>query len=317
VVAYSGGWFVNQVALTAADVHFAHRWAVEGLSKAVRQRHRTGLAHLQRVLPQTWFNAPLSACILHFVELLEHERNWKPQTTFREMCSIAGAFSNLPLYSNFPHPVVLSRDPQWAAAMRSRQLAASEAQPHHQLACNREQMFRAIQMEPNESIAMTLLIQWLTGCRVGCALQLQRSCLELQDDGRLAVQFRKGKGVLFRDIYTVHTAAPLDLLPRLKRHLATLESDQLLCPRIGRSDRRMSLMLAAVRRADNSLNMRSVRRGSLQTLALAGHSIETLLQFSGHTKDRTLKRYLDWGRLFGDEATRGQAAAQALFSLEH
>jgi hypothetical protein len=76
-------------------------------------------------------------------------------------------------------------------------------------------------------------------------------------------------------------------------------------------------MLAAVRRAEPSLNMRAVRRGALQCLAINGTDIETLLQFSGHSSERTLKRYLDWGRLFGSGAERGAAAAQALFSLEH
>jgi hypothetical protein len=72
-------------------------------------------------------------------------------------------------------------------------------------------------------------------------------------------------------------------------------------------------MLFAIRRAGSDLNMRAMRRGSLQTLAQAGHTAEQLLAFSGHASVEMLKRYLDWGRLFGHEQQAGQAAAAALY----
>jgi hypothetical protein len=78
------------------------------------------------------------------------------------------------------------------------------------------------------------------------------------------------------------------------------------------------LMLAAIREAAPYDSLRSMRRGALQTLATTPlqdqtlPSIETLLHFSGHTNARTLKRYLNWGKLFGAEAAAGLEAARAL-----
>ena len=47
------------------------------------------------------------------------------------------------------------------------------------------------------------------------------------------------------------------------------------------------------------MEARSVRRGSLQTMALAGVPLETLILYSGHTNEKTLLRYLGWGHAAG------------------
>ena len=44
-----------------------------------------------------------------------------------------------------------------------------------------------------------------------------------------------------------------------------------------------------------NLEAKSIRRGALQTLAQAGIPITTLMLFSGHAREQTLLRYLNWG----------------------
>jgi hypothetical protein len=36
------------------------------------------------------------------------------------------------------------------------------------------------------------------------------------------------------------------------------------------------------------------------------------MSYSGHTSEKTLKRYLDWGRLFGEQTLAQRAAAANL-----
>jgi hypothetical protein len=78
------------------------------------------------------------------------------------------------------------------------------------------------------------------------------------------------------------------------------------------SSKRMTEMLRALRVANPSLNLRAMRRGALQTMALGGTPAEVLMSYSGHTNVATLKRYLDWGRLLGTAATAGAEAARPL-----
>jgi hypothetical protein len=53
----------------------------------------------------------------------------------------------------------------------------------------------------------------------------------------------------------------------------------------------------ALRRSHPELEQRSLRRGALQTLACApGITDELLMEFSGHTRVATLRRYLNWGK---------------------
>jgi hypothetical protein len=51
-------------------------------------------------------------------------------------------------------------------------------------------------------------------------------------------------------------------------------------------------------------------------MALRQVPVETLMTFSGHTNEKTLKRYLDWGRLLEVANRSGQLAAQHLY-LQH
>ena len=284
------------------------------LSAAVRQRHRRALQEAIAYLAvnPAWASAPLEALLIRLLSHKASTRGWQPQTTFREACNLCGALSNLPLYSDVPHPVQLRNSAEWRAALTSWQLASQQHQPTNQAAVSRENVLAAMEQAPHEETAMTLLLMWLTAARPGCVLQLRARDLELQSDGALAVHFNAGKGVLFRGPYTVHTAVP----PQLRRPFAAYLRQQQMAGGLFHPAteelplcQRHAALLSAIRASDAELNLRAMRRGALQTMALAGESAATLMQFSGHTNERTLKRYLDWGRLFGVEMAAGSAAA--------
>ena len=59
-------------------------------------------------------------------------------------------------------------------------------------------------------------------------------------------------------------------------------------------------------------DLKSLRRGSLSTMARNGTPLEDLLLFSGHTSKATLLRYLGWGVHAKEHAVRGEAAAKGL-----
>ena len=70
----------------------------------------------------------------------------------------------------------------------------------------------------------------------------------------------------------------------------------------------------ALRRAHPKLEQRSLRRGSIQTLAASGLSDEELLKYSGHTNVQMLRRYLNFGKLSGEGKRLQQQAGHLLQS---
>lgn len=117
-----------------------------------------------------------------------------------------------------------------------------------------------------------------------------------------------GKGVLFRGPYTVHTLLPVRQAKVAANLLAPLRSHQRLFPTPTPTHK---AVLAALRARNLTLEVRSLRRGALQTLALTTPE-DLLLNFSGHTNVKTLRRYLGWGRILGTVAQATTRAAIAL-----
>jgi hypothetical protein len=134
-------------------------------------------------------------------------------------------------------------------------------------------------------------------------------------DDAMTVIFQDGKGFHFRGIYTVHTHLPAKWKQEVTEYLRRFTGPaELLFP--AEEDlplaKRMSAMCRAIRVANPKLSLKSLRRGSLQTMAQNGTPIDTLMTFSGHKEVETLKRYLDWGRLLGTATTQGVLAARPL-----
>ena len=76
-------------------------------------------------------------------------------------------------------------------------------------------------------------------------------------------------------------------------------------------------VLKQLRRVDQQLECRSIRRGALQSMAVNGVAEDIIMMISGHTQRRTLHRYLAWGKdglLCQRQMTE---ASKKMFSSEH
>ena len=125
-----------------------------------------------------------------------------------------------------------------------------------------------------------------------------------------SVQFVEGKSVMIRGPYTVHTLLPrLDLLNRLLTASSSASTPYLFPERLWHTID--TVVLRAMKDVDPRLEKRSVRRGSLQALAMAGADEATLLTFSGHKDAPMLWRYLNWGQMRGRAQISGAAASDA------
>lgn len=151
-----------------------------------------------------------------------------------------------------------------------------------------------------------LQLWWFTTARPGDALLLKWE--NVINMGRVglhtvtAVKFVEGKGPTFRGPYTVHTVLPATCDLRLLKR-----ESPFLFPESTRVEI-AALALKALKIAHPENEMRSVRRGSLQELAIAGTPEAVLLNFSGHASAKTLHRYLDWGLFRGEAMEKGVQA---------
>ena len=291
--------------------------AQRALVHEVRMHHLRALRRAKATLQANpaWNDQPLVLFLITLFATEAQVRNWCPATHHRELTNMTGAFSNLSMYSETPHNITLNRYVMWSAELRFRQQRSNATQPTNQPAVIFTELQVALAAEPRQEIVFALVLMWLTAARPGCLLQLLRSNVEFnQATNALTIRFVAGKGVLLRGPYTVHTACPPQWSQRLQAYLQQQHPTSLVVPATPsmRLQDRNACLLRALRVAHPNLSMRAMRRGSLQAMALAGATAETLMSFSGHSQEKTLKRYLDWGRLFGEQQQRAVAAAGAL-----
>jgi integrase len=295
--------------------------AERALTHAVRMQHHGLLAGWKEWLRHhpALLSQPLSHLAEPFLWERAAARDWQWQTLHRNMCSLVGACSNAPLYTNLEHPIPLSTSSVFRQAMSAVSQRAQQSQPRNQAAVSQEQVEVAVEEAPSLWQRVALILMWLTSARVGCVLQLRMQDLAPRVDAAtgaeiLSVHFAHGKGVKMRGPYTVFAtlaAGPWReaLLAHLERRWAEgARPTDLLLPGTPLTPpaRRTSALLAAVRAADPGLNLRAMRRGSLQTIMQQeGCTVEELMQRAGHTNAKTTRRYL----AFGLEDREAQMAA--------
>lgn len=273
------------------------RLTEDGLSAAVRARHRSILRDCQRELRAEELSLPLGEALVRLMDRRRLERKWSWATTHREMANLTGALSHLPVYTDSPVPIRLVLSPAWRDALRNTEMRAKESEGQSPPASTLHQVQAAVSKCLNPETRVAMMLAWLTAARCGCILQLKRQDVALAPDRSLTVTFRRGKGVKFRGPYTVPTLAPVEWMPALRRWLDSCSPLHFLFPADSVAHRcaKGRLIMLALRSVDPSLNQRAIRRGALQHMARAGVPIEDLMVFSGHKSRDTLNRYLRWG----------------------
>jgi integrase len=160
--------------------------------------------------------------------------------------------------------------------------------------------------------AAALIIAWAAAARVGDVMRLRPADVQINNEGMTRILFREGKGVGQRvQPFTVHTTIGpgrgiiTKTTNEAKKNMQTYIFNTESRPSITKQLRR------ALRAQNPLLELRSIRRGALQTLALHGTPLDVVQQFSGHRIPETLLRYLGWGWCRSGKVT--QTAAQCLW----
>ena len=264
--------------------------ALRGLVKTTHAEHRRMLRRLAN-MDSGWHLAPLTTAIIEFLTTEKRSRKWAATTMLKQLCTAQGALALLPMHRQAP-PIHLADCPTWRQAMRAATIASKQMLPAQPQPATWAEVTHTLDTEPSLPVFCAILLAWMTCARVGCVLQLRRNDVEIHKEGTLSVRFRRGKSVRTRGPYTVHTTTiPPRYLARLERWLNQRRNTMFDASTTGEQ------VKLALRRTNPLLEQRSLRRGSIQTLACSeGITDETLMLFSGHTQVTTLRRYLSWGK---------------------
>lgn len=276
-----------------------------GLVATTRAEHQRMLKLLAE-MPQDLRRLPLTTAVAELLLRRRKERAWRWSTTIKYLATAQGSLALLPLYRATTSSLILARCPVWTQTLRAAAQRARTELPRQPRATTWAEMKLVLDREPNTQVAIALLLGWFSAARLGCVLQLSCSDLTLHDNSRTVdVRFRAGKGVKARGPYTVTTPAiPLAYWTRLVTYLAQRPRFLFTKETTG------AALKLALRRAHPENEQRSVRRGALQALAQSpGMTTATLMRFSGHTVERTLMRYLNWGRKALYQANADRVAA--------
>lgn len=275
-----------------------------GLVQTTMREHERMLKTLSSI-PADLLAAPATTAISTHLTRTAIERKWRASTLLKYLCTAQGVMALLPLYRRTP-AVQLNTCPIWRIAIKGATIRCKEELPQQPRPASLQEVRQCLRSEQSLPLFAAILITWLTCNRTGCVLQLSREDVELSADGRMSVRFRRGKGVRVRGPYTVHTKVDEMFLPRLQQWLQQRRGR--LFSMVTGTQIKLSL-----RKVNAQLEQRSLRRGSLQLLSTApGITDQLLLEFSGHTSVKTLRRYLSWGR----QAAHLQTAMQSVPTIQ-
>jgi len=268
-------------------------------------------------MPPQFLDMQLPTAALSVMELQRQQRGWCPTTWHKVLATAMGALNRANLYTDSPVSLSVSGTAEWKDALRAAKKEANAFEASAPKAMSLEQVRRAVSTAP-PGIKQQLILAWITASRVGCILQIQMRDVELAPDGKLTVQFRRGKGAIMGGPYTVPSTCPQEWLVDLQQALTGKEKDEFLwpCPSAEARQEMGKALAQHLKTVDPQLEQRSIRRGALQELASKGIDEPTLMTFSGHKSVEMLRRYLEWGRKSHHRTAQAQAAAAGLAGLD-
>ena len=184
--------------------------------------------------------------------------------------------------------------PHFRALLQSASRLAAAAGPREPVAATPADIAVALRHIATTRVKVALILCWFTSARPCDVLQLRKDAVAFPAAHEVKVKFTRGKVVGAVGAYHIHTQVDDDDSYRLVRDFVAAAPDGFLFPLRSGYQRQAFLteVRLALRQSRPVLELRSLRRGSLQLLAQGGASEEELLTFSRHTTTQQLRRYL-------------------------
>ena len=280
------------------------------LSTSTRASHIRWL-NIIKSMPKDLEAAPLGAAIVEVVLRMARASTWRWPTISSALSTVASALKHLPLYSNARVAIDIAKDAAFSAASKRAQhlarITTNSTDGHQALTAVQYQTLVATLKHPKARLLLQLC--WAFAARTGDMRQIQGTDVVMKPanaHGRhpSAITFRCGKGAAFWGPYTVHSVLPADVAKQVAAACGSKDKGKSIFNTYDQQ-----ILSEAV--GQMGMDLRAIRKGSLQELALRGASDEQLQLLSGHKRRDTLLRYLGWG-VFSHSAASAAAARDAL-----
>ena len=282
------------------------------LAKATRASHRRWLECLKG-MPYALHSVPFGTAVVELIVRRAIAKKWKASTLSSALSACASALRQLPLYTNVAVGINLAQDPAFAAACKRAQHLARVTKRFGVLTSMTKATLHAIEGRAKDPVARLFLqLAWSFAARLGDLRQVRAGDIQMTAGaaGRvgIAITFRYGKGAAFWGPWTAHTVVAAETAKALTALRIAVPQGPLFAPK------HQAWISSAVKAY--GLDVRSIRRGSLQHLASLGASDEQLRLLSGHKRMDTLLRYLGWGRFSqSQDANRDENSFENCFYL--
>ena len=230
-------------------------------------------------------------CVTEIIEYFDRQmatRRWVCTTVRTKLGNLLGANSRT------KHALFPNSDPQMKDYIKHIDNLCLSHDVKFPFPLNKETATRIAEYlkdKKDDEFLALFALQWSTTARTSDVLLLQKRRMWIANTD-ITVTFIEGKGVKARGSpYTVATATPF--ITAVNRQIRE-SSGPMLFP-VESHDRLRDRFRRVLKLFDERLELRSLRRGSLQHMASQGVSLEVLMSFSGHKSRTTLLRYLNWG----------------------
>jgi hypothetical protein len=283
----------------------------------VRKRHLSALRMVQHELTthsDIYATLSFGEAVVKVYRDRQRQRKWRATTLTRELNSLAGAMSDLVLYSQSPVGYSLSDDAKFKDAQKAAQLAANEELVASQPAMTAKAIDAAISQATDVATKAALALDWMCCGRMSDVMSIKRAEVELaenfQESGEVVISFCRGKGARLSQPYAVATRCPPSWRPWLEQFITTFLPTEWIFPNGHATTAKDASR--ALQEIEPGVTVRAIRRGALQTLANRGVNEADIMTFSGHASTDGLSRYLRWGLSNKERKDAGFKAAALL-----
>jgi hypothetical protein len=281
--------------------------AVEPATTEVRMRIARLCQEMIRLSPDLHHQLIVKALVIA-LERLRVRHAWTWSTTSTMAGTLSSFMARLDVYT-CAHPLAVGQMGTWREFMRRLTKQTHLEKPYQGPPASVDDIEMAVnRLKKNGEFgaAFLLIIAWAHAARVANVVSLQRT--NFKDQGG-TILWDRAKTTATRgpySTYSVYGRFTMFVQKHLNLHSSPTSS---LCTTAD-----VAVMKKALTEVLPNCDLRSLRRGALQTLSNSGRDAEDLLLFSGHTNTKSLLRYLGFGAKFQAAKTRGTAAAAALWN---